>query len=384
MTKAERRNCERVKNLKDPRLEKMAQGLINYSVNLKPGEKILIEVFDYGTPLALAVVKEVYRAGGVPFIQIRNKQLEREIILGANEEHLKQWSGFELAQMREMDAYIGIRAAENVNETADVPGEKQQLFMKNFIKPVLNQRIDHTKWCIMRYPTASFAQLANTSTEAFEDFYFDVCTLDYRRMERALEPLRKLMEATEQVRITGKDTDLSFSIRGIAAIPCAGKMNIPDGEIFTAPLKESVNGVISYNTPAVYQGVTYERIHFRFTNGRIVEAQSSDSERLNQILDTDEGARYIGEFALGVNPYILKPMKDTLFDEKINGSLHFTPGQAYREADNGNKSAVHWDLVLIQRPEYGGGEIYFDGKLVRKDGRFVLKELEGLNPENLI
>jgi aminopeptidase len=373
-----------VTDLKDPRLEKMAQGLIAYSVNLKPGENILIEVIDSGIPLALAVVKEAYRAGGFPFIQIRNKQLEREIMLGAREEHLKQWSGFELAQMREMDAYIGIRAADNINETADVSGEKQRLFLRSFVKPVLNQRVNHTKWCIMRYPNASFAQSANTSTEAFEDFYFDVCTLDYRRMEQALEPLRRLMEATDQVRLTGKDTDLSFSIKGIAAIPCAGKMNIPDGEIFTAPLKESVNGVISYNTPAVYQGVTYEQIRFRFENGRIIEARSSDSERLNQILDTDEGARYIGEFALGVNPYILKPMKDTLFDEKINGSLHFTPGQAYQEADNGNKSAVHWDLVLIQRPEYGGGAIYFDGKLIRQDGRFVLKELEGLNPENLI
>jgi aminopeptidase len=370
--------------MKDPRLERMAKGLTNYSVALKPGEKILIEVIDSGIPLALAVVKEVYRAGGYPFVQVRNKQLEREIMLGADEEQLRKWSEFELAQMKEMDAYIGIRATDNVNETADVSGEQQQLYLKSFIKPVLNQRVNHTKWCIMRYPTASFAQMANTSTEAFEDFYFDVCTLDYRRMEQAMEPLCKLLEATDRVRITGKDTDLSFSIRGMTSVPCAGKMNIPDGEVYTAPLKESVNGTISYNTPAVYQGVTYERIRFRFENGRIVETQCTEAERLNRILDTDEGARYIGEFALGINPYILKPMKDTLFDEKISGSLHFTPGNAYQDADNGNKSAVHWDLVLIQRPEFGGGEIYFDGKLIRKDGRFVLPELEGLNPENLI
>jgi aminopeptidase len=370
--------------LKDMRIDKMATGLIGYSVNLQPGERILIEVFDAGIPLALAVVKEVYRVGGIPFVQVRDKQLEREIMLGATASQLSQWAEFELAQMKQMDAYLGIRAAANVSETADVPGEKQQLYMRNYLKPVLDQRVNHTKWCIMRYPTASFAQLANTSTVAFEDFYFNVCTLDYRKMELAMEPLRRLMEHTDQVRIKGPGTDLSFSIKGIAAIPCAGKMNIPDGEIYTAPVKESVNGKITYNTPAVYQGVTYEQIQFDFANGKIVAAHSTDTARLNQILDTDAGARFIGEFALGVNPFILKPMKDTLFDEKINGSLHFTPGQSYQDADNGNRSAIHWDLVLIQRPEFGGGEIYFDGKLVRRDGRFTLPELAPLNAENLV
>ncbi|HYH03915.1 MAG TPA: aminopeptidase, partial [Bacillota bacterium] len=312
--------------MRDPRIEKMAAGLINYSVNLKQGEKILVEVVDSGIPLGMAVVREAFRVGGMPFIQVRNKQLDREIMLGTTEEQLAKMAEIELVQMKEMDAYIGIRAADNVNETADVPSERQQKYMTKYLKPVLDQRVNHTKWCIMRYPTASFAQLANTSTEAFEDFFFDVCTLDYRKMEEAMEPLRRLMEQTDQVRIVAKDTDLTFSIKGMPAIPCAGKMNIPDGELFTAPLKNSVNGVITYNTPAVYQGVTYDQIQFRFENGKIVEAKSNDNERINKILDTDEGARYIGEFALGVNPYILKPMKDTLFDEKINGSLHFTPG----------------------------------------------------------
>jgi aminopeptidase len=370
--------------LKDLRLEKMAAGLIGYSVNLQPGERILIEVIDAGIPLGLALVKEAYRVGGVPYVKVRNKQLEREIMLAATASQLDLWAEIELAEMQKMDAYLGIRAAENVSETADVPGEKQQLYMRNFIKPVLDQRVNHTKWCIMRYPTASFAQLANTSTEAFEAFYFDVCTLDYRKMDQAMKPLRRRLEQTDAVRIKGPGTDLSFSIKGIAAIPCSGRMNIPDGEIFTAPVLNSVNGTIAYNTPAVYQGVTYEKIQFQFENGKIVNATSTDSTRLDQILDTDAGARFIGEFALGVNPYILHPMKDTLFDEKINGSLHFTPGQAYREADNGNRSAIHWDLVLIQRPEYGGGEIYFDDQLVRKDGRFVLPELTGLNAENLV
>lgn len=369
--------------MKDPRLQKMAYGLINYSVKLQPGEKILIEVIDAGVPLALEVVKEVYRVGGVPFTIVRDKRLDRQIMLGATRGQLDRMAQYELVQMKEMDAYIGIRGAENANETADVSGEQHQLFMTHYSRPVVEERVNNTKWCVMRYPSPSMAQSANMSTEAFEDFYFDVCTLDYGKMARAMGPLKELMENTDQVRLVGKGTDLSFSIKGLPAIPCAGEMNIPDGEIFTAPVRDSVNGVITYNTPAVYQGLTYEQIRLEFQNGKIIKATSNEREKLNQVFDTDEGARFIGEFSIGVNPYILKPMKDTLFDEKICGSIHFTPGQAYQECDNGNRSAIHWDLVLIQQPEFGGGEIYFDGQMIRKDGRFTLSELEALNPENL-
>ncbi len=370
--------------MKDPRLEKMAYGLVNYSVHLKSGEKILIEVIDSGIPLALAIVKEVFAVGGFPFVLTRNKQLERQLMLGASREQMEKMAEYEMVQMKEMDAYLGIRAADNANETADVAPGQQQSYLKYYSRPITQRRVNHTKWCIMRYPTPSMAQSASMSTEAFEDFYFDVCTLDYQKMRHAMEPLKMLLEKTDMVRLTGKDTDLTFSIKGLPAIPCAGEMNIPDGEIFTAPVKDSVNGVITYNTPAVYQGVTYENVKLHFENGRIIQAEGNDPEKLNHIFDTDEGSRYIGEFALGVNPYIVKPMKDTLFDEKISGSIHFTPGNSYEECNNGNKSAIHWDLVFIQRPEFGGGEIYFDGRLIRKDGRFVLKELEALNPENLI
>ena len=244
-------------------------------------------------------------------------------------------------------------------------------------------RVPKTRWVILRYPNAAMAQLAGMSVEKFEDFYFQVCNLDYSKMNAAMEALTGYMERTDNVRITGPGTDLSFSIRGIPAIPCAGNMNIPDGEVYTAPVRESVNGTITYNAPSLYNGFTYDNICLEFENGRIVKAAANDTERINEVFDTDQGARYIGEFAIGVNPYILEPMKDILFDEKIQGSIHFTPGNCYQEAPNGNESAIHWDLVLIQRPEYGGGEIYFDDVLVRKDGRFVVQELECLNPENL-
>jgi aminopeptidase len=227
------------------------------------------------------------------------------------------------------------------------------------------------------------AQLAEKSREAFEDFYFDVCNLDYAKMGKAMDELVKLMEATDEVRLTGPGTDLVFSIKGIPAAKCAGERNIPDGEVYTAPVRESMNGRITYNTPSEEQGFTFKDIVFDIKDGRIIGAAANDTKRINELLDTDEGARYFGEFALGVNPYILHPMKDTLFDEKISGSIHLTPGASYEDAFNGNKSAIHWDLVFIQRADYGGGEIYFDGRLIRKDGVFVVPELECLNPENL-
>lgn len=370
--------------MKDQRIEQLAHSLINYSVGLKKGEKILIEVIGLEIPLAQALVRHAYQAGGVPFLAITDPTLNREVLKEITVEQAQAMARWDLARMKEMQAYIGIRSGDNVNEYADIPGEKMRIYQSNYQKTVHSeQRVPHTRWVVLRYPNASMAQLSNMSVEGFEEFYFDVCNLDYSKMSKAMDPLKSLMERTDMVRIVGPGTDLEFSIKGMPAIKCDGKVNIPDGEIFTAPLKSSINGKLAYNTPAVYQGFTYDSIVLEFENGKIVKATANDSERIEGVFNTDEGARYVGEFALGVNPYILTPMKDTLFDEKIEGSFHFTPGSCYDDCDNGNKSAIHWDLVCIQRPEYGGGEIYFDGVLIRKDGRFVLPELEGLNPENL-
>ncbi|PDO11749.1 MAG: aminopeptidase [Candidatus Reconcilbacillus cellulovorans] len=370
--------------MRDPRLVRLAQNLVGYSVDVQSGENVLIEMIGSERELVKCLIEEVYARGGRPFVQLSDPSVMRSLLFGLSEEHAEQWAKMDLVRMENMQAYIAVRAGENVNELADVPAEKQRIYDLYYRKPVhLEQRVKKTKWVVLRYPNASMAQLANMSTDAFEDFYFDVCNLDYARMDKAMDPLYELMSRTDEVRIVGPDTDLTFSIRGIGVQKCSGHRNIPDGEVFTAPVRDSVNGVIRFNVPSVYNGVTFEQVRFRFENGKIVEATANDSRRLNEILDTDEGARYIGEFSLGLNPYILHPMKDILFDEKISGSLHLTPGQAYEEADNGNRSAIHWDLVLIQRPEYGGGEIYFDGVLIRKDGRFVHPALEGLNPEHL-
>lgn len=369
----------------DPRLEQLAQNIIGYSVRLQPGENVLIECVGPAEELAAALVRRAYAAGGRPYVTLKNPRLERELLFGAVPEQVTAMARWEVARMQEMQAYVGVRAVENFTEQADVPPEKSALWRTHFQKPVhTDLRVPHTKWVILRYPTPAAAQSAGMSTPGFEDFYFRVCNLDYSKMSRAMDALVALMKRTDQVRLVGPGaTDLSFSIKGLPAIKCAGEMNLPDGEVFTAPVRESVNGVIAYNVPASYQGNRFENIRLTFREGRIVDVAGSDPERLNAIFDTDPGARYVGEFSLGVNPYVLQPMNDALFDEKIAGSIHFTPGSSYDEAFNGNKSAVHWDLVLIQRPDYGGGEIWFDGRLVRKDGRFVLPELEPLNPENL-
>ncbi len=368
--------------MKDKRYEKLANTLINYSTELQKGEKIFIDVYGYNNLLARELVNKAYEAGGLPFVRCNDEKLNSLVNKSCTKEQLEIMCENQLSFMKQMDAYLAIRESLNIYESGIVPGDKQ-LLVRKILRPVLEERVNNTKWCVMRYPNESFAQLAGMSTDLFEDFYFDVCNLDYSKMSKGMDSIVKLMEKTDKVQIKGPGTDLVFSIKDIPAIKCDGKMNIPDGEVFTAPVKDSINGVITFNTPSVSEGFTFERIKFEFKDGKIIKATSNDDEKINHKLDTDEGARYIGEFAIGVNPYILKPMKDTLFDEKIMGSIHLTPGNCYEEAYNGNKSAIHWDLVLIQTTEYGGGEIYFDDRLIRKDGLFVTDELLCLNPENL-
>ena len=367
----------------DPRVKKLSELLTSYSCRLQPGEKVLIDYEGEETkPLVRQLIKDAYKLGAKPYVNHRDSAVLREILLGADEEQIKFLDEYYLYQMKGMDAYIAIRGNANVSELSDVPSEKLNMYNR-LTQPTLDWRVNKTKWVILRYPNASMAQLAGKSQEAFEDFYFDVCTLDYQKMSDAMDALVDRMNRTDKVRLVGPDTDLTFSIKGLPAIKCAGECNIPDGEVYTAPVKDSMNGYITYNTASEEQGFTYENIRFKIENGKIVKATANDTERINQLLDTDEGARYFGEFAIGVNPYVLEPMKDTLFDEKICGSFHLTPGMAYEDADNGNKSAVHWDLVMIQRPEYGGGEIWFDNELIRKDGLFVVDDLKCLNPDQL-
>ncbi len=370
--------------MQDLRINKLAKNLINYSCALKKGEKVLIEAKGVDYMIVNALVREAYAVGAYPFVEIYDNRVTRELLLGETEELAKLRAKYDAFRMNEMDAYIGVRGGENCNENSDVPAKNLQIDSEFYSHPVHHEiRVKKTKWVVLRYPNQGMAQQAGMSTDAFEDFYFNVCNLDYSKMDKAMDALKKRLDNADKVRIVAPNTDLTFSIKGIGCGTCSGQCNIPDGEVYTAPVKDSVNGTITYNAPSIERGFKFENVSLTFKDGKIIKATANDNDKVNAIFDTDEGARYVGEFAFGVNPYITKPMGDILFDEKISGSIHFTPGSCYNSAYNGNVSAIHWDLVLIQTKEYGGGEIYFDGELIRKDGLFVVDDLLCLNPENL-
>ena len=366
----------------DPRYDKLAKLLVSHSTALKSGERALIDAFDIPAEMTIALIRAVRAAKAIPFVQTHNARVSREIALGATETQFDLISAHELARMKQMQAYIAVRGSDNISEMSDIPSNQMKLVSKK-MKPVLDHRVKKTRWCVLRWPTSSMAQQAGMSTEQFEDFFFDVCTLDYAKMVPGMKALKDLMDSTDLVEIKGPGTDLRFSKKGINSIVCGGRHNIPDGEVFSCPVRDSVQGHVTFNAPTIYQGTGFDNIRLEFKDGRVVKATGNNTVKLNKILDSDEGARYIGEFSLAFNPYILHPMRDILFDEKISGSFHFTPGQSYEEASNGNHSQIHWDMVNIQRKDYGGGLILFDGKLIREDGLFIPKRLQSLNPENL-
>jgi aminopeptidase len=370
----------------DPRVTTLAEMICSHSIALNDQDKLLIHAFDMPEDAVAEFVRVAQTKGAQVLLRLETAKLRRQLLLGISEANIRTIADVEAYEMDRMTAYIALRGSHNYAEQADVPDSTQRAWQQLYATPVVfERRVPNTKWVAMKWPTPSFAQQAGMSTAAFEDFYFRVCCMDYKRMQKACEPLKELMDNTDRVHLKGPGTDLEFSIKGIGSVPCCGEANIPDGECFSCPVLDSVNGVIEFNTVSLYQGVEFKGIRYVCKDGKIMEASAGDqTAKLNEILDTDEGGRYFGEWSLGFNPFVLHPMKDTLFDEKIAGSFHLTPGNAYPPpGGNGNKSAIHWDTVMIQRPEYGGGEIWFDGKLIRKDGIFVLPELEGLNPDRL-
>ena len=366
----------------DLRYQKLAKLLVNYSTQVKKGDRALLDLIDVPDEFSIELMRAVRAAGGTPFVEVRHTRVTRELLLKMTGRQAALARDLELCRMKKMQVYIAIRGSLNASENADVPPDRMSLYSR-ITRPVLDYRVNRTRWCVLRWPTPSMAQAAGMSTETFENLYFDVCTMNYAKMARAMVPLERRMKRADHVHLKSPGTDLTFSLKGIGAKMCKGDRNIPDGEVFSCPVKNSVNGAIQFNTPTLYAGTKFENVRLEFKDGKVINATANNTKRLNEILDTDAGARYVGEFSLGFNPYILSPMCDILFDEKIAGSLHFTPGQAYEECDNGNRSAVHWDMVLIQRPDWGGGEVWFDGELIRKNGLFVPKDLKPLNPASL-
>ncbi len=364
----------------EDKIKVLASTIVNHSISVKPNEKIkIISETMEPMPLIKELVKLILEkdaAVNVSFVSSSLGAVMQKYTNGAQIELLKD---LEKNDVEEFDSFIRICYNQGDYMSSIVPNDITNK-IGEALKPYRDIRTNERKWVLLNYPSLIDSQKAKMNYDEFEKFSFDTMCYDYEQMAKDLEPLKELMEKTDKVRLTGVGTDITFSIKNIPAIPCAGECNIPDGECFTAPVKNSVNGVIKYNTPSPYRGKVFHGVTLEFKDGKIIKATcDEDDKELNEIFDTDEGARYVGEFSLGMNPTIRHPMGDILFDEKIAGSLHFTPGCSYDECPNGNKSKIHWDLVLIQREECGGGEIYFDDVLIRKNGIFVLPELENLN-----
>ncbi|WP_066175366.1 aminopeptidase [Bacillus marinisedimentorum] len=365
--------------MRDPRLTKLAGNLLSHSVKVKKNERVLIQAHAPGKPLVIELIKKAYEMGAYPFAEILDDDIYRELAMGFNAEQLGIQAEWELQKYKDIDAVIIVSAEENDAEFSDIPADKASLYGRS-LKDVHEFYINNRRWVLLNYPSRSLAQKAGMSTSAFSDFVLDVCSIDYQMLASAMEPLRELIKKTDKVRIAAPGTDLEFSIKGMPAVSCTGEKNLPDGEVYSAPVKESMNGTITFNTPCTFRGIVFQKVALTIENGKVIRADADKADRLNEIFNTDEGARYFGEFAVGLNPLIRQPMGDALFDEKITGSIHLAAGEAYENADNGNRSAIHWDMVLILREQYGGGEIYFDDRLISQNGRFVIEELARLNP----
>lgn len=362
------------------KLKELASLIVNYSIRVEKDERVLITTQSLETREFVSyLIEEIYKNGGVPCLKINDPILGARLAEKNNEGRIELLKKIQENEVELFDSFINIRYATNDYENKNVSGEMSKKLSQALL-PSSDVRVNQRKWVLLNYPSLLDSYKAKMTSTEFMEFAFKVMTVNYKSMSELIKPLKKLMDKTDKVRIVSPGTDITFSIKGMGSIPCVGEMNIPDGELYSAPVKNSVNGTITYNTPSPYQGRVYNHVSLEFKDGKIINATcDEDNEKLNEIFNTDEGARYVGEFSLGFNPEILYPMGDILYDEKILGSIHFTPGQAYKDCYNGNDSGIHWDMVLIQRKDYGGGEIYFDDVLIRKDGMFVLEELKPLN-----
>lgn len=362
------------------KLKELASLIVNYSIRVEKDERVLITTQSLETREFVSyLIEEIYKNGGVPCLKINDPILGARLAEKNNEGRIELLKKIQENEVELFDSFINIRYATNDYENKNVSGEMSKKLSQALL-PSSDVKVNQRKWVLLNYPSLLDSYKAKMTSTEFMEFALKVMTVNYKSMSELIKPLKKLMDKTDKVRIVSPGTDITFSIKGMGSIPCVGEMNIPDGELYSAPVKNSVNGTITYNTPSPYQGRVYNHVSLEFKDGKIINATcDDDNEKLNEIFNTDEGARYVGEFSLGFNPEILYPMGDILYDEKILGSIHFTPGQAYKDCYNGNDSGIHWDMVLIQRKDYGGGEIYFDDVLIRKDGMFVLEELKPLN-----
>lgn len=360
--------------------QNLATLILEHSTEVEKGQNVMVQLIGLnGIGLLRALVEQIREKEAHPFINIEDADIQRMLIENGDDVFWKNQASIDkLPLMKQMDAFVGIRAAENIYENSRASKDANKAYSEHFLHPVhFEERVNNTNWCILRYPSPAFAMNAKMPTRTFTEFYYKACLVDYGRLEEAMKPLEKRLRSTNEIHLKGEGTDIRFSVKGQNWVPCFGKRNIPDGELFTSPVLDSINGVISY-APSVYQGKPFEFVKLEVENGTVVDFDSSNNEALKDILDTDEGSRRFGEFSFGLNPVIESPMYDILFDEKIYGSNHLTLGKDYEVAPNGNSSNIHWDLVCI------GANVYLDGELVREGRTFITEDLKGLNPDQLL
>lgn len=364
----------------DKRIEQLSNTIVNYSINVKENDRVLIQYESTNcNPIVKCLIKDICKNKGIPSVKYIDNEINSLLLETSTSKSIDELVKQKQFEVDNFDCFIRICYTENEYESKDISSSiRKELGLKS--EEINNTRINKRRWTLLNYPSIVDAYKANMKYDDFYNYSLDVMNVDYKSMSEKIKPLKELMEKTDKVRIVGPNTDLTFSIKDMPAIPCCGTANIPDGELYTAPIKDSVNGTITYNIKSPYNGHIFNNVKLEFKDGKIINCSSSENnEYLEEIFNTDEGARYVGEFSLGFNNMIKDAMGDILYDEKIMGSLHFTPGKCYDDCNNGNVSSIHWDLVLIQREEYGGGEIYFDDVLIRKDGKFTLDSLKQLN-----
>ena len=364
----------------NPKNKELAELILDHSVELKKDEHIMLQLTGFnGIDLLRALVEAVRSRNAKPYVQINDAEIQRILLETGDAAFWKDQAELDqLPRMKKMDAFVGIRASQNIFENSHVSSEANKLYADHFLQPVhFKERVNNTRWVVLRYPSPAFAMNAKMPTQAFEEFYYNACLLDYKKLEEAMKPLHSMLDETKMIQLKGDGTDIEFSVEGQPWIPCFAKRNVPDGELFSSPILDSVNGRITY-TASVYQGKPFEYVTLDVKDGVVHDFDSSDNEALGNILDSDDGARRFGEFSFGLNPVIKKPMYDILFDEKIYGSNHLTLGHDYEVAPNGNTSSIHWDLVCI------GADVFLDGKKIREGRNFIIDELKGLNPSALL
>lgn len=358
---------------------KFIRKILLFSLELKKGDKIYIDINgDASEQLQEYLFRQIINLGCLPKINVTTTHNYIQLVNKGDKEYFEYLYLTEKTNLELMDAYLNIKIDTNKFNYKELNKKNLELYYELYHLPKLIEA-SKKKWLVTELPTDSMAQFSELSTNQLRKIFFNASNIDFTKYDSELSYLKRLLDNTENIRVTGTNTNLSFSKKNIKSFICDGKSNLPDGEIFTAPIKESLEGYISFNLPTSFMGIRYNNIYLEFNKGRVVNYKSDNNEALGSLLNKDEGSCYIGEFGIGFNPYIYKPMQNTLFDEKMAGSLHLAIGQSYEMANNENSSSIHVDFILCQLKEFGGGEIYFDNNLIRKDGYFTPIELNRLN-----